>query len=375
MNNISNKNIDNISIPHPSFFFDAQLIHSIRQFAAEAEKMGSLHPEQLSVIYKEHWFNLFIPKEYGGLGLSLPEGLRTQESLAWVDGSTGWTVTLCSGANWFIGFLQPETANIFFNCDKVCLAGSGRPSGIAKIINDGYEISGKWQCATGSAHATAFTANCKIEKDGKIVQDKDGSPMIAAFIFSKDEVSVHEDWKEIGMIATSSNRFEVMRVRVNKNRRFAIDEKQTVLFNKIYRYPFLQFAESTLAVNISGMAIHYLDMFEAIIKEGKDKHFKNEHLLSLSGHYERAKNQLDETRQVFYQTLERSWNEGSESKNFSAATLEEVSKVSRQLAATSRRMVDEIFPYCGLVAGDYDSEMNRVWRNLHTACLHPLLLQ
>lgn len=367
--------MNNISIPHPSFFMNAQLIHSIRQFAAEAEKMGSLHPKQLSVIYKEHWFNLFVPKEYGGLGLSLPEGLRTEESVAWLDGSTGWTVTLCSGANWFIGFLQPETAKTFFNCDKVCLAGSGRPSGIAKIINDEYEISGKWQFATGAAHATAFTANCHIEKDGKIVQDKDGSPIIAAFIFSKDEVSVHEDWKEIGMIATSSSSFEVMRVRVNKNRRFAIDEKQIVLSNKIYQYPFLQFAESTLAVNISGMAIHYLDLFGAIIKEGKDKHFKNEHLLSLSEHYERAKNQLDEARQIFYQTLERSWNEGSESKNFSAATLEEVSKVSRQLAATSRRMVDEIFPYCGLVAGDYDSEMNRVWRNLHIACLHPLLLQ
>ncbi|MEO6844990.1 MAG: acyl-CoA dehydrogenase, partial [Ginsengibacter sp.] len=228
---------------------------------------------------------------------------------------------------------------------------------------------------TGAAHATAFTANCNIEKDGKIVQDKDGSPIIAAFIFSKDEVSIHEDWKEIGMIATSSNSFEVMRVRVNKNRRFAIDEKQTVLSNKIYQYPFLQFAESTLAVNISGMAIHYLDLFEAIIKEGKDKHFKNEHLLSLSGHYERAKNQLDEARQAFYQTLERSWNKNSESKSFSAVTLEEVSKVSRQLASTSRRMLDEIFPYCGLVAGDYDSEINRVWRNLHIACLHPLLLQ
>lgn len=364
------------NIPHPSFFIDTQLTDTVRQFVAEAEQLGSLHPKQLSVIYKENWFNLYVPKEYGGLDLSLPEGLRIEESLAWIDGSTGWTVTLCSGANWFIGFLDPETAETIFNSDKVCLAGSGRQNGIAKIVNDEYEISGRWPYATGAAHATAFSANCLIEKDGEIIQNEDGSPMTSAFIFLRNEVSVLKDWKEMGMIATSSNSFEVKKLKVNKNRRFAIDEKQTVLPDKIYQYPFLQFAETTLAVNISGMAIHYLDLFDAIIKEKKsDEDFTNEQVLSLSLRHDTAKNQLDEARQTFYQTIQNSWNEGRGSKNFSPDTLTDVSKVSRQLAATSRRMVDEMFPYCGLIAADHESEINRVWRNLHTASLHPLLLQ
>ncbi|HSN08290.1 MAG TPA: hypothetical protein VLS85_04585 [Hanamia sp.] len=364
------------NIPHPSFFLDAQIIDLIRQFTSEAERMGALHPKQLSVIYKENWFNLYVPTEYGGLGLSLPEGLRIQESLAWIDGSTGWTVTLCSGANWFIGFLQPETAATIFNSDKVCLAGSGRQTGIAKMINDDeYEISGRWPYATGAAHATAFTANCLIEKDGEIMQNEDGSPMSSAFIFLRNEVSVIKDWKVMGMIATSSNSFEVKKLRVNKNRCFAINEKQTVLSDKIYQYPFLQFAETTLAVNISGMAIHYLDLFEAIIKErNSDEHFTNEQMLSLSLRHDTAKNQLDEARQAFYQIIQHSWNEGRGSKHFSSDTLTEVSKASRQLATTSTRMVDEMFPYCGLTSADPQSEINRTWRNLHTACLHPLLL-
>ncbi len=364
------------NIPHPSFFIDAQLTGLIRQFVAEAEQLGSLHPNQLSVIYKENWFNLYVPKEYGGLGLSLPEALRIQESLAWIDGSTGWTVTLCSGANWFVGFLQPETAEYIFNSDKVCLAGSGRQNGIAKMVNDEYEISGRWPYATGAAHATAFTANCLVEKDGKIIQNEDGSPITATFIFLKNEVSVIKDWKAMGMIATSSNSFEVKKLRVNKNRLFAIDEKKTVLAGKIYQYPFLQFAETTLAVNISGMAIYYLDLFEAIIKEKKsDEHFTNEKLLALSLRHDTAKNQLDETRQLFYKTVQHSWNEGRGAKDFNPATLKEVSLASKVLADISRKMVDEIFPYCGLIATNHDSEINRVWRNLHTAIVHPLLLQ
>ena len=365
-----------INIPHPSFFIDAQLTDTIRQFVAEAEHSGALHPTQLSVIYKENWFNLYVPKEYGGLGLSLPEAIRIEESLAWIDGSTGWTVTLCSGANWFIGFIQPETVEGIFKSDKVCLAGSGRASGVASVLDDGYEISGSWSYATGADHATAFTANCLIEKDGAIVRGEDGRPKTAAFIFLRNEVLVRKDWKAMGMVATSSNSFEVKKLKVNRNRLFWIDDKKTVLPGKIFQYPFLQFAEATLAVNLSGMAIRFLDLFEAILKHrNSEDHFTNEQLLSHSLRHDTAKNYLDDARQLYYTTIQRSWNEGRGAKPFNPETLAEVSLASRELAATSRKVVDEMFPYCGLIAADRGSEINRVWRNLHTASVHPLLLQ
>lgn len=365
------------SIPHPSSFIGSQSVNVIRQYAVEAEQLRSLHPEQLNVIYNNRWFNLYVPDEYGGLRLSLPEGLKIEESLAWIDGSAGWTVTLCSGANWFIGFLPQDTAATLFNSEKVCFAGSGRPSGIAKMINnDEFEISGSWQYATGAAHATAFTANCYIEKDGSILQHEDGSALVAAFIFLRSEVLINEDWKGMGMIATSSNSFEVSRLRVDRNRRFEIDESKTALPDKIYQYPFLQFAESTLAVNISGMAIHFMDLFEENIKERKlSDHFTEDRRHSLLLRNEAARHKQQGARENFYQTLQGSWDEWDENKHFAAPALKNVSKASRHLAATSREIVDALFPLCGLVASDPISEVNRVWRNLHTAGLHPLLLQ
>ena len=364
------------SIPHPSSFIESSSVNVIRQYAVEAEQMRSLHPGQLAVIYNNRWFNLYVPGEYGGLCLSLPEGLKIEESLAWIDGSAGWTVTLCSGANWFIGFLQQDTAATLFHSEKVCFAGSGRPSGIAKMINDDeFEISGSWQYATGAAHATAFTANCHIEKDGSLLQHEDGSALVAAFIFLRSEVLINEDWKGMGMMATSSNSFEVSGLRVGKNRRFEIDESKTVLPDKIYQYPFLQFAESTLAVNISGMAIHFMDLFEENIKERKlSDNFTEDHRHALFTRNEAARHKQQEMREKFYQALQNSWDKWDDNKHFAAASLESVSQISRHLAAVSREIVDEIFPFCGLVASDPQSEINRVWRNLHTAILHPLLL-
>jgi alkylation response protein AidB-like acyl-CoA dehydrogenase len=364
------------SISHPSFFIDSASVDIIRQHTAEAEQMRSLPPGQLAVIYENQWFNLFVPNEYRGLGVSLPEGLKTEESLAWIDGSVGWTVTLCSGANWFVGFLPPGTAATLFRSEKVCLAGSGRPSGIAKMINDDeYEISGSWQYATGAAHATAFTANCHLEKEGNLLRDENGNALVAAFIFLRSEVTIHADWKGMGMIATSSNRFDVSALRVNKNRRFQINESKTILPDKIYQYPFLQFAESTLAVNMSGMAIHFMDLLEQHLKERNlSDHFTEDRRHSLLLRNEDAKHKHQTARQRFYQAIQISWDEWDERKHFAGVSLENVSQVSRHLSATSREVVDELFPLGGLVAANTASAINRVWRNLHTACLHPLLL-
>lgn len=363
------------AIPHPLHFIDAKLTVAIRSLAAEAEKTGSLHPQQLAIIYKQKWFNLFVPEKYNGLQLTLPEALNIEESLAWVDGSVGWTVTLCSGANWFIGFLQPELANIIFNKDTVCLAGSGRPSGTARIIKGGYEITGFWKYATGSAHATAFTANCVIEDKGTIIQDKDGNPVIKSFLFLREEVILHNDWDCMGMIATSSNSFEVQQLRVHENRSFMIDGDFSFIDETVYQYPFLQFAEATLAVNSCGMAIHFMDLCEPLfIERAKNKNYNKETINTSLSCLDRARKELEEKRQSFYIIIENSWNECVQNNAVAAELLSEVSKQSRELAATSRRLVDKLYPYCGLIAADNHSEINRVWRDLHTASQHSLLI-
>ncbi|MDP4284735.1 MAG: acyl-CoA dehydrogenase [Bacteroidota bacterium] len=361
-------------IPHPSFFIDTQLTDTIRHFARDAEGLGRLHPQQLSIIYEQKWFNLFVPTSYGGLHLSLPEGLKIEECLAWADGSTGWTVTLCSGANWFIGFLQKAIAEIVFNTNKVCLAGSGRASGIAKIVGEDYEITGNWNYATGTAHATGFTANCMIEKDGEIIKNEDGSPMVSSFIFLREEVTIHENWNCLGMIATSSNGFEIKALRVKKNRRFEIDPNEAILNSPVYQYPFLQFAEATLAVNSSGMAHRYFDLCEALVKERQERKDFNTPLNPLANLLGEAKIQMEGTRELFYHTAQLSWEEYINSKTCSSGTLKKVSKTSRELASKARHLVDELYPYCGLKAANPSTEMNRVWRNLHTVSQHPLLL-
>ncbi len=130
----------------------------IREHARDAEKLGTLHPLQMEIIHKNGWLNSFVPKEFGGLGLTLPEIVELEESISWADGSVGWMVTLCSGAAWFIGFLDADLSKEIIQGTEMCFAGSGAPNGTAELRKNGYEISGHWKYASGSLHATVFTA-------------------------------------------------------------------------------------------------------------------------------------------------------------------------------------------------------------------------
>ncbi|MES2003775.1 MAG: acyl-CoA dehydrogenase [Bacteroidota bacterium] len=352
-------------IAHPSVNINHALIVQLRTYAAEADLLKQLHAQQLALIHQQKWFRLFVPEASGGLALSLPDALRLEESIAWIDGSIGWTVTLCAGAGWFIGFLDPELAAVLFADPAVCLAGSGKATGIAKKILGGYEVTGSWPHATGAAHATAFTANCVIEEKGLPVLEADGTPVIRSFAFLQNEVSVLNNWNSIGMRATGSNAFEVKQTTIPENRCFIINSNTAFLQDPIYQYPFLSFAEATLAVNHSGMAIRFLDLCETLIAERPNS--------MLQQLVQQGMQQIETCRHNLYAIIETSWATCVSHQLLSADTLLTIRNNSKQLAATARHVVDECYPHCGMLAADPDTEINRVWRNLHTASQHSLL--
>jgi indole-3-acetate monooxygenase len=358
---------------HPSHFVPSVLADEIRSVSDEAERSGMLHLQQLSIIYQEKWFKLYVPKAFGGLELSLPDGIRIQEGLAWADGSMGWVVTLCSGASWFIGFLALTEIPDLFRNELLCFAGSGQASGIAKHTGSGYEVTGYWDNASGAPHATAFTANCLIEKDGIILYQEDSSPLVQAFIFLREEVIIHKNWNAIGMIATASHSFEVKRLKVTADRRFIIEPAHAILHGPIYQFPFLQFAEATLAANSSGLAVRFLDLCGVLFKE-KAKHKNEKEKFILSSLLEEATTELQGLRQSFYTTVQDSWDAIVKDKIIPPSLLRMVSKSSQLLASRGRHWVDTLYPYCGLIAANPETEINRVWRDLHTASQHSLLV-
>ncbi len=341
-----------------------EITNIIRKDSLEAEAQGMLSPDQLKLIYQQKWFHLFVPKEYSGLALSLPEAVRLEESIAYADGSVGWVVTLCAGAAMFIGYFNEDLVDEIFNDPFVCLAGSGQANGSAKIINGGFEINGFWPYASGAPHGTHFTANCIIN----------GSQQVQTFIFKKEEVTLHPNWKYIGLNATAGYSFSVKDLKIPANRTFIIDPEHARLPHPVYRYPFLQLAETTIACNISGMCVYFFDLAKHLLTKKQHTNVRSEGVknkglqLIIS-----ATKEMELLRKEFYNALNASWSSHVANNEITTVELNAVSQTSIHLAQKSRNLVNQLYPYCGLDAARTDTAINQVWRNINTASQHTLL--
>lgn len=346
----------------------------INTYASRSEEAGQLHPEIIRLIEKERWFKLYLPEEFGGIDTDLPSILRLLESIAIADGSTGWTVTLCSGASWFAGFLDDDLRNeILKNADS-CISGSGAASGTALKTTDGYVINGSWKYASGALHATHFTANCYVRnEDQSPVRDKKNEELVKSFIFKRSEVSTSPTWSYIGMAATGSHGFEVTDLQVPENRSFQINSALKFRTNA-GNYPFLQLAETTLAVNFSGMALHYLEEAESqVLHPGNLKRFSDHQAGIISDEFSYQKQLLYNSRKAFFVLADQSWSDLQNNNTLGEPILNEVSRASRTLAHISRKLTDSLHPYCGLEAARKGTILNRIWRDIHTASQHSLL--
>lgn len=346
----------------------------VAKYAALSEEMGKLHPEILALAYQENWFKLFVPEVYGGANKKLPEILRLEEQLAEADGSLGWTVTLCTGAGWFAGFLDPGLATEIFADNEVCFAGSGAVGGEAVKTGNGYLINGQWNYASGALHATIFTANCFLkDENGKDILDEKDEPIIKSFILKKAEVHILPGWSYFGLIATGSHAFEVKNLEVPENRTFTINEG-IQLTDSGFDYPFLQLAETTLAINSLGMTKHFIRLVEkSFHARSSMKRFTEAQIRFFTAELNRCKNEVQTLREQFFTAFDKSWMELMDNGQISDAKLTEVSAISRKLAHACWRIAGILFPYCGLEAAKKGSEINRVWRDIHTASQHGLL--
>ncbi len=181
-------------------------------------------------------------------------------------------------------------------------------------------------------------------------------------------------WKYVGMVATGSDAFEIRNLEVATNRQFKIDPLAAIVLQPLYQYPFLQLAEATLAVNLSGIAIHFMDLCEGIFQyKIKQPRLTDGQKVLLINELAQAKNNMNLARELFFEAVDQSWDAIQNDNIIPDEQLSKVSITSRRLAQLARETVDGLYPLCGLIAASTETEINRAWRDLHTASQHALL--
>lgn len=307
----------------------------------------------MDYIFGKRWLQLWVPKNYGGLGLQFSDGLKVLKKLAETDGSLGWMVTLCAGANYFSRNLKPEIAKKLFKDQTTCFGGSGAIGGTAERVNNQFLINGSWIFATGAPHLSHFTLNAVVTQNGKAILDENGNEVIRSFIIPKDQVEVIADWQAMGMKATGTYSFKVHNVLVEEDYSFIYNEFYTDA--DLDRIPFRIFADLTLLVNYLGMAEHFLEEAEKIRPQ-----------LDLSG----FKNELQNNENQIYLFADKIENLLENNEEISSDIRTEIHQFGEELVSHLSHKILDLYFQLGIKASHTNEPIHRIFCDYFTATQH-----
>ena len=146
-------------------------------------------------------FELMVPRCYGGLELDLDTFLEVGLALAEADTSLAWVTTFCIEHSWmFCQFPESFQRELFADRRHVLAPATIAPSGMARPVEGGFELSGRWQWATGAMHGTWAIVGALTH-----VEIGTGDRVPTFYALPMSDVKIEDTWHVDGMAATGSN--------------------------------------------------------------------------------------------------------------------------------------------------------------------------
>ena len=172
-------------------------------------------------------FQLSLPAGMGGPELHPRIAFHAVEILARAEGAVGWCASISSSISLFAGGWLPRDVGreIFGNPADARTAGSVRAEGTARIVPGGYEVSGRWDFASGINHARWMFCTCVVEGDDGVKRHRSGNPVTRSLMIPREAVELIDTWHVTGLEGTGSHDFAVEGVFVPERHTFWLGDR------------------------------------------------------------------------------------------------------------------------------------------------------
>lgn len=332
-----------------------------------------LAPDVVRGLKAKRLCRLGLEPELGGTDEDPIETLKTFEFLASVEASVAWIVWNNHFAGTFGRFLDGDVREEVYGDVTHIYANSARPEGVAKVVDGGYSVSGKWTLVSGCEISDWFALRCIIQKGEDTPQLGPGTELRIMFV-RREEAKIIDTWTVGGLRGTGSHDVEIHDSFVPAVRSISFSDK--VKTNRDYsKLPIGCINSAGCASMALGLAQKGLDSLVELGLEGVSPG-NNPDLRDRPPVQSAVANvtvQLRSARLYLHSTVQKLWDDTKANRPVSDSTLADVWAASHHAATTSRSALSEIFAATGTAALYVKSPIERAHRDIFAVLQHGII--
>jgi alkylation response protein AidB-like acyl-CoA dehydrogenase len=176
----------------------AQIAPVLEAGARESEDAQRLANASVNALHDHGFYKLWWPKELGGTGADLVDGIAVIDAIAEVDTAAAWNLAVGTLSSGFAGaYLATAAVEEIFSDKRLVIAGQLAPIGRATRADGGLRVSGRWSFGSGIHQATWVMG-------GATIQDGERSePVIVVAPVAHAKID-EQSWQVMGLSGTGS---------------------------------------------------------------------------------------------------------------------------------------------------------------------------
>jgi 3-hydroxy-9,10-secoandrosta-1,3,5(10)-triene-9,17-dione monooxygenase len=173
----------------------------LRERQADTEAAGNMSAETNQQLVDSGFYRVVQPRVFGGYGFDLPTYVRLVTAIARGCPETAWVLSIMLGHVHQLATFPLDGQREAYGRDGDFRAPEvAAPQGTGDAVDGGYRVSGSWDYASGSAHATHILL-AFVPDDAAA-----GAAPLRMGLFDRADYEIVRNWDVFGMQGTGSDR-------------------------------------------------------------------------------------------------------------------------------------------------------------------------
>jgi alkylation response protein AidB-like acyl-CoA dehydrogenase len=239
----------------------SELVPQLQKHAAWAEENRRIHDDSIGALAEAGIFKLRTPKRYGGYEADTRTLVEVASELGRGDGSTSWVASVYWIPTWMACLFPDAVQDEVFATPDVRVCGTLSPSGIAKPVDGGVLVNGKWRFISGAHHS-------HWQEIIAVLIPPDAEPYPIMALVPITDLLIVDDWYTSGLKGTGSVSTVAQDLFIPQDRVLPLpavlqgqSRSKCNADSAIYRPPLLPVASASSVGTVIGMAKAARDTF------------------------------------------------------------------------------------------------------------------